>query len=97
MPTAQHALIKVLEFGEQKYSPAYEKGWLNYDKQEVMDSMMRHASAIINDELIDPESGLPHAAHMLFNAAVYAELSISDDYSFEGSSEQIPLEGCSKN
>lgn len=73
MPHAMEALVGVIEFGEQKYGPAVDRGWMNYEEGEILDSLARHLTAIINDEPIDPESQLHHAAHMLFNAAAYCE------------------------
>ena len=75
MPEALSGLAWVIEFGEEKYTPAENKGWMKYNPGEVLDSMMRHAVAARNGEHWDPESGLPHAYHMLFNAAVYVELT----------------------
>ena len=95
MPEALRGLVEVLEFGEQKYSPAIEKGWLNYDIKETMDSLLRHAQAICNGELIDPESGLPHASSVLFNAAVILELDAKANAccSSEDLHEQMSLAG----
>lgn len=91
MPLAINSMVKVIEFGEEKYTPAKDKGWKNYKPEEVMDSLLRHAVCIINGEEIDPESGLPHAAHMMFNAAVYNELTVY--YSSSGSSSpKSPLD-----
>ena len=95
MPEALKGLESVLVFGEGKYDAAERKSWMNYKPNEVLDSMLRHTMAIINGEEIDPESGLPHASHMLFNAAVYAELSAY--YSSEDLYERSLLSGSSKS
>jgi hypothetical protein len=83
MPVAMQALVQVIEFGEGKYGPATDKGWLNYKPEEVLDSLARHLVALVNGEQNDPESGLPHTVAIMFNAAVYAEVTLKDDY-FKG-------------
>jgi hypothetical protein len=75
MPKALKGICTLLEWGEQKYSPVAERGWLEYDAQDTLDSLMRHVQAIINGEIIDPETELPHAYAVLFNAAMYVELT----------------------
>ena len=56
----------VLEFGAKKYS---RDGWRKgFPQTEVIDSLLRHISAIQRGELIDPESGLSHSGHIQANA-----------------------------
>jgi hypothetical protein len=74
MPKAIEAMVDVIEFGESKYTPARERSWMNYKVDETMDSLLRHVTAVINGETDDPESGLPHLSHALFNASVLVEL-----------------------
>lgn len=58
-------MVKVLEFGAKKYSP---DNWKNQmDKTKILESSMRHLAALIDGEILDPESGLPHAAHIQCN------------------------------
>lgn len=58
--------VKVLEFGAEKYSrDNWKKGFPVF---EILDSMLRHISAIQRGEFIDPESGLPHHGHISCNA-----------------------------
>ena len=95
MPNALKGLVGVIEFGEQKYTPAEDRGWLTYKPKEVLDSMLRHTIAMLNGEPLDPESGLPHSAHILFNAAVYLELTSC--YSSEDSDEPKPPEDLTEN
>jgi len=95
MPNALSGLAAVLMFGEEKYSPAEDKGWMNYDMNEVLDSLCRHAMAMKNGELKDPESGLLHSSHMVFNAAVLEELTTY--YLSEGSADGSVPEGFSSN
>jgi hypothetical protein len=74
-PQALEALVQVVEYGEEKYSDAQEKAWLSYEPVEVIDSMLRHILALTNGEIIDPESGLHHAKHIMFNAAALNEIN----------------------
>lgn len=59
-------MVKVLEFGEKKYSRDNWKKGLK--TTEVADSLMRHLFAYLRGEDKDPETGLPHTAHLLCNA-----------------------------
>lgn len=68
-------LAKVLTFGAEKYAP---NSW-----QDVPDgleryraAMLRHAFAIQRGEIYDQETGLPHSAHIMCNAAFITELQI---------------------
>ena len=72
MPGAIEALSAVLAYGEIKYGPANERDWMGYDAEETMDSLMRHAMQVALGNQLD-ESGLPHIAHILFNAAVLCD------------------------
>ena len=59
-------MVKVLEFGAKKYA---DNNWKKGLKTpEIFESMMRHMTAYIRGEDIDPESGLPHTGHILCNA-----------------------------
>lgn len=73
-PYAIRAICNVIAWGEKKYTPAQERGWLNYKPNETLDSLLRHIEALSRGETLDVESGLHHADHILFNAMVYVEL-----------------------
>ena len=74
MPHAMTGLVRVMEDGDEKYSPAAERGWMKYDQAEAVDSLMRHLTAWMDGAECDVESGLPHVHHIIFNACMIAEL-----------------------
>jgi hypothetical protein len=65
---ALEGMVRVLEFGAEKYS---KDGWkeLNSpeDQERIMASLLRHTFALMRGETFDPESGLPHVFHMQCN------------------------------
>ena len=69
IPTeAVRGLGEVLTFGAGKYGDRnWEKG---LDSDRVYAALERHLLAWREGEIIDPESGLPHLAHVLTNAAM---------------------------
>lgn len=63
-------LVRVLEFGAKKYSP---NNWKKpMDTGEILNSMMRHLTALMDGEELDKESKLPHIGHLLCNAMFYS-------------------------
>jgi len=62
---------KVMNYGAVKYQenpdspnwPRVENGYHRY-----FDALMRHLTAERRGEYYDPESGLPHMSHVIFNA-----------------------------
>lgn len=62
-------MVRVLMFGAQKYAPFnWQKG---LKKDEILESMQRHLAKMIDGEVNDPESGLPHMGHIQCNAMFY--------------------------
>ncbi len=65
---------KVWAFGAAKYGrDNWRMLWADETINVALASLMRHAFALSNGELNDPESGLPHAAHIRCNAAMLLE------------------------
>jgi len=65
-PYAMSGLVDVLGHGAKEYGDRnWEKG---LPVEEILDSMNRHQNSLMKGELIDKDSGLPHADHILCNA-----------------------------
>lgn len=63
-------LPKVLEFGAKKYSrDNWKKG---LDLNEILDSMQRHLSSLIDGQEFDEESKLHHIGHIMCNCMFYS-------------------------
>lgn len=60
--------IRVLTFGVQKYARDNWKKFTTSDLNRFCSAIMRHTVALIRGELLDPETGLPHAAHIAAEA-----------------------------
>lgn len=61
------AYVRVAEFGAKKYAPwNWSKG---ISRVQLCCSLLRHTFALIRGEDRDPESGLMHTDHILWNAA----------------------------
>lgn len=72
---ARHALDEVahvLHFGADKYARGNWRKGLSHT--EICDSLLRHTSAYLAGEDLDPESGLNHVGHILANALFLAEM-----------------------
>lgn len=60
------AYIRVAEFGAKKYAPwNWTKG---LSKVQIIGSLLRHTFAYLRGEEKDPDSGLSHTDHILWNA-----------------------------
>ena len=62
-------LVEVLEYGALKYAPENWKKGL--DCKEILESMQRHLAALMDGEILDKESGLPHVGHIMCNAMFF--------------------------
>lgn len=56
-------IVKVLEFGAQKYSSNNWRDGTGFKYTRVINSLFRHIFAFARGEDTDPESGLSHLAH----------------------------------
>ena len=67
-PETTRALAQVLTFGAEKYS---KDNWklVEDGKERYLDALYRHLESHRLGEYLDPESNLPHLAHVLTNAA----------------------------
>jgi hypothetical protein len=70
-PYAQEQYVRVLTYGANKYKPRNWERGMAWSK--VMGSLKRHIHAIEMGELVDPETGLSHAAHGMCNLAFLTE------------------------
>ena len=71
---AQRQEAAVWKLGTEKYGKDnWKKLWGDESIHVIMASLMRHANAILEGELFDSESELPHAAHIRCNAAMILE------------------------
>jgi len=71
MPNAVQGVAKVFEYGADKYAPHNWKNGMPFT--EVADSALRHLTAFLAGEDNDPEFGLPHTDHALWNLMALAE------------------------
>ena len=77
MAQALAAVVEVAEYGARKYAP---DNWLLVPDglQRYSDALLRHALAALRGEVLDPESGLRHTAHMAWCALVVLELRLRE-------------------
>lgn len=73
-PIALLEVSKVLAFGARKYK---EHGWRTVDKRSrYAAAVQRHLLAYQSGEDLDPESGLPHLAHLACSALFLLESQV---------------------
>lgn len=68
--SAFHPMVRVLEFGAQKYDAHNWKKGLPV--VEICESLKRHLDAFMEGEDLDPESGISHVGHIQCNAMFLA-------------------------
>lgn len=71
MPNAMAGLSAAFAMGAKKYARDNWKKGLN--RNELIDSALRHLMKAQNGEVFDEESGLDHLFHFAWNAMVLAE------------------------
>lgn len=78
-PRAIEAISSVSHFGATKYAWS---GWLHVPDglNRYTDAMARHIISEAKGEICDPDSGLPHSWHALWNSAARVELMLIDKY-----------------
>ena len=62
---AVEAIVRVMTHGARKYAPG---NWRDVEPHRYFAALMRHLAAVREGEDIDPDSGLPHLAHVATNA-----------------------------
>ncbi len=66
-------VARVLSFGANKYAP---RNWeLGMDWGRLQGALLRHLAAWDQGQNLDPETGLPHLAHMACNALMLLALA----------------------
>ena len=76
-PRALVAVAWVSTFGAEKYAT---HSWKMVPRagERYEDALHRHILAQASGEINDPESGLPHAAHIAWNALALLELQLTE-------------------
>lgn len=76
-PIAMEQLALVLGFGAKKYSPnGWRKTPLHFTR--ILAAILRHTFARLRGEIYDPETGLPHTAHIMCEGMFLCELEITN-------------------
>lgn len=63
-------LVDILQYGGEKYPAEDGSNWRRVEgaNKRYTSALMRHLSAYLQGEKVDPESGKSHLAHMITNA-----------------------------
>jgi hypothetical protein len=69
---ALEEMVKVLQFGAEKYAPGNWANGEGLSYRETISCMLRHAFALLRMEDMDPESKLHHIGHVQCNALFLA-------------------------
>jgi hypothetical protein len=77
-PRAIEKVAEISTFGARKYA---WKGWESVPEgvERYSDALVRHLVAESKGEVLDPDSGLLHAAHAAWNALAVLELKLRKD------------------
>lgn len=67
--TSLRPMVRVLEFGAVKYAVANWQKGLN--RRDILESLIRHATDLLDGQELDPDSGLHHIGHIMCNAMFY--------------------------
>lgn len=70
-PLALNEVAKVFAFGANKYGDHNWRGGLNWSR--LAGASLRHITAWISGETLDPESGCSHLAHAACNILMLLE------------------------
>ena len=76
---ALEEVLKVMEHGNTKYPVDSWKAKTGDYGTRYKNAAQRHLVAMMKGEEIDPESGLPHAAHLACNALFLTQF-VKDDF-----------------
>lgn len=71
---ALEPMVRVLEFGANKYASHNWKKGLKYT--EICDSLQRHMNSFLDGEDNDQESKLSHVGHILCNAMFLSYMAL---------------------
>lgn len=76
---ALEAVAQVTTFGAGKYAP---RSWRTVPQaaERYGDAFLRHIFKDAKGERLDPESGLPHLAHVAWNALALLELELGKEH-----------------
>lgn len=81
-PCGQIAVAKVLKHGADKYGPWNWRGE-SINASNYISAIQRHTLAFLSGEDVDPESGLPHLAHIAATAHILMDATehgrVNDD------------------
>lgn len=66
-------LVRVIQFGSEKYEPL---SWKKVDPADFRGAMMRHTMKYLKGEEVDEESGIHHLAHAAWNCLAILTLEI---------------------
>ena len=71
-------IAKVRMYGNAKYPDGGPENWRRVEPERYRDAAFRHFLAYLDDSTgVDPESGLPHLAHLACNIAFLLEMEDS--------------------